>query len=529
MKTNLNLIIIIFLAMHSKLNAQLNLPLKFKEDVIKWSELSWMEEQGKNDQFILMSSPPIITDDTLYLFMNYYQKEVENGKNYGYCGYTIKKINKVSGEKYWETKRKYKEYGNRKMLSQPRIKNGTIEVALYDEALASGYGTDWYECYPVYIVMDRLTGSITDSSYVDKTDEVLPRLRSFGDLYFTGSTRPTIYMSDNGYLHLRQGFGEILSSKIEISGDLIRVDSFKFPNFKYNPWVIKFEKVANDSLWLIMLTRAQKWTDIEVLFSKYDKDMNLDTTYNLSKYIPKPYTSAGISRSDNGYFTVATGYIDFDAKTDKRSEYMFDSNGNFLDSISYTLRPGIDDIGQYGWLWTLFDRANNRLLMTKSRQIKRSESTYFEIYTNDGDKLKTIKRIEVEGIRDHFRIDHATMLDNGDILMYIHQFTDPSGFGDRWYSWVLLDGAKMNIISSTKEEITTRKRLIIFPNPATDYITLSGLTFTSKISIYAADGRQIGSPVIHDDQIDVSQLTAGLYFLRVTDGANVSNYKFMKQ
>jgi len=257
--------------------------------------------------------------------------------------------------------------------------------------------------------------------------------------------------------------------------------------------------------------------------------MNLVKTYDLTKYFQDTITAAGALIDRSGNILIETQFVDNVSQTWAFTYYLFDREGELIDKLNNTLRSGIDDTVAYFRLWPMVDKVNNRIILTESRQEAVNKSTFFSLYVSDKDSIKRLNKIEVVGIKDHFTTRYSTMLDNGDILMYIEQFTDPSASGLRWFSWIMLDGAKMNIISSTKEEITTRKRLIIFPNPATDYIILSGLTFTSKISIYAADGRQIGSPVIHDDQIDVSQLTAGLYFLRVSDGANVSNYKFMKQ
>lgn len=114
--------------------------------------------------------------------------------------------------------------------------------------------------------------------------------------------------------------------------------------------------------------------------------------------------------------------------------------------------------------------------MPHSTQNKREQSTYFELFAYDGDTIKSVIRIEVEGIRDHFRALYDTVLGNGDILLYISQFewtvSPPSIAPDypRYYSGILLDGQKMNFISSTKDYVVAKKQLTLYPNPTTGIV-----------------------------------------------------------
>ena len=528
MKILTNILIFLAFLFTQHVYSQLNLPIKFEEDVIKWSELSWMDGQNSKDQLHLLANAPIIDDDTIYLFTNYYQKELEAGKNYGYCGYIIKKMNLSTGQKYWETKRNYKQRGNRKILSHPNLKGKTIEISLYDEVVTNAYGTDWYECYPAHIVLDKNNGQIIDSTYMDKTDTQLTKLRSFGDLYLAGSTRPTIYKTENGFRHMRSWLEEILCTKLEKNGQLNKVDSIKYPNYQYTPWDIKFEQVSRDSFWVVMFNRAQNWTDIEVLFTKYGNQLNKDVTYDVSKHFAKPYTEGGVLFIDNGYFVIGTGYFDAVQQTKKIHHYAFDQNGNLLDSVSYTMNPTRDATKRYLWLSSIVDRVNNRLLMTQSYQNNLTQSSYFEIYANDGDSTKVVSKIQVEGINDHFRVDYATMLDNGDVLLYIHQFTDPSANGDRWYSWIMMDGKKSNIISNTKEEAISSNKLKLYPNPTKGMVKIDHLETSASIIITNINGQILKT--LHDveKEVDISELPAGMYILDIRSKVISERHKIVK-
>ncbi|MBB6002540.1 chondroitinase family polysaccharide lyase [Arcicella rosea] len=76
---------------------------------------------------------------------------------------------------------------------------------------------------------------------------------------------------------------------------------------------------------------------------------------------------------------------------------------------------------------------------------------------------------------------------------------------------------------------------IIFPNPATDNITvdLKRILKDIDVSIYAIDGRIILNKFISGDikqfSLDVSELKSGIYFVNIVSGVNVSRLKFIKK
>ena len=529
MKTKSIYHIFISLLLYINVSAQQNLPLNFEEDAIKWSELSWMEGQNSKDQWHLIASPPIIENDTIYLFTNYYQKELESGKNYGYCGYMIKKLNIKTGEKYWETKRKYKEFGNRKIISHVSKVQRSLEIALYEESHAIGINTDWNECYPAYITIETENGEIIDSNYVDKTDIQLPRLRSFGNLYLAGDTRPVIFKTKNGYRHMRSWLDGFLCTNLDNDGRLITVDSVKYPKYKYFIKDLKFEQMPNDSFWVTMVNKGPNWSDIQVLFTKYDSNMKLDTTYDVSRHIIKPYSSAGVYVVEKEYFVLGTDYFDDTNQTWKFHYYTFNTHGKFIDSISYTMNPVRDAPKRYLWLAPIVDKVNKRLLMTQSYQNNVSESTKLEFYIHNGDTIKTLKKLVVEGIKDHFNIDYGFMLDNGDILIYIHQLTpDISPSGDRWYSWILLDGQKMNIISNTQDDYIVKNQLILYPNPTFNMINIQNLNLPANVRISNLSGELITSFDNVTDQIQIEALSSGMYIIDIKNKHISERYKVVK-
>jgi len=95
-----------------------------------------------------------------------------------------------------------------------------------------------------------------------------------------------------------------------------------------------------------------------------------------------------------------------------------------------------------------------------------------------------------------------------------------------------LDSACSPLVPSVKE--TSQKNVLyIFPNPASDYLTIELTTTISKadINIFNLLGELM--TYIHSanlkSNLDISNLSNGVYILEVIDGKNISRQKFIKQ
>lgn len=73
------------------------------------------------------------------------------------------------------------------------------------------------------------------------------------------------------------------------------------------------------------------------------------------------------------------------------------------------------------------------------------------------------------------------------------------------------------------------KRIAIYPNPATEFVNISGLSNIKSIKIISIDGKLI-SVLKNTSKINVSNLTKGVYFLEIqTDNSVVNRIKFIKK
>ena len=518
---------LIFLLFVVNVHAQLNLPLKFQEDVVKWSELMWIDGNTKRDQIFDNRVAPIIMDDTLYVFMNY-----KGGINQslGNSGYSIKKINKITGDVYWELLRTYKSYANRKAISRPTLSDGALSVTLYDEGLPGTGGTYWDKCYPAHIIIDSHNGIVIDSNFVNYKDTSLPKFQFFPEPGGLSTIpEPRFYLTTNGYLQRKYDIftNAFIDTKIGFNGKIEKVDTSQSITTKYNLYDIEYIESENNNISVFSVSMKNNWVNKEMKLLKFDNNLNIIDSIDVTKY----YTTDSIGYfniiGDNGYILTVIGFEDFTLKTLKFTFHLFDSDGNFKDQLTYTLRDGIDNGIVYGWLHPIIDVVNERILLTQSRQNVLSESSFYEIFVSEGDTVRNIKHIEVEGTKDHFRTKYGTMMDNGDILLYLEQFTDPSADAVRLYSWMMLDGAKMNIISSTKEEIAARQ-LKIYPNPTSGRVTIDGLSTSAMVKIYNLSGILQKYMTIYDGDVDIRDLTPGIYVFDITNEDISTRHKVVK-
>jgi len=137
-------------------------------------------------------------------------------------------------------------------------------------------------------------------------------------------------------------------------------------------------------------------------------------------------------------------------------------------------------------------------------------------------------RIEVDGNKDHFRTQYATMMSNGDILLNVAQFAKNNPASPNWFSWIMLDGQKMNIVSSTKDDIQPSDRLKLYPNPSSGLITIQNLEHPVNVKIYNLSGEIVKSLENVTNQVNVIDLPTGMYTMDIRNNQISERHKIMK-
>ena len=94
------------------------------------------------------------------------------------------------------------------------------------------------------------------------------------------------------------------------------------------------------------------------------------------------------------------------------------------------------------------------------------------------------------------------------------------------------DSAMTNVIStflntaSVVNEDSFKNSISIYPNPTSDKLYIDGLVIQDVV-IYSVLGKEVVK-ISNQNSIDVSSLSKGVYFIKVSDGVNSSTKKFIK-
>ncbi|MDL2223203.1 T9SS type A sorting domain-containing protein, partial [Bacteroidales bacterium OttesenSCG-928-M11] len=72
------------------------------------------------------------------------------------------------------------------------------------------------------------------------------------------------------------------------------------------------------------------------------------------------------------------------------------------------------------------------------------------------------------------------------------------------------------IIVDEIEKVSNADKILVYPNPTSDYIHIKGITCGTTISIYSSDGRFIQSEIVKSDEtiINIASFKAGIYYIK---------------
>ncbi|MEM6685144.1 MAG: T9SS type A sorting domain-containing protein, partial [Bacteroidota bacterium] len=106
----------------------------------------------------------------------------------------------------------------------------------------------------------------------------------------------------------------------------------------------------------------------------------------------------------------------------------------------------------------------------------------------------------------------------------------PPGLPDLRFVTVSTDCSTVTFsrtLSTVENELTDVR---LYPNPASDFIQIEGVSTIKAVEMYTLDGKKIPASVAITSQVAVGHLKSGVYFLKVTDDQNRSIIKkFIKQ
>ncbi|WP_170828499.1 T9SS-dependent choice-of-anchor J family protein [Chryseobacterium soldanellicola] len=101
-------------------------------------------------------------------------------------------------------------------------------------------------------------------------------------------------------------------------------------------------------------------------------------------------------------------------------------------------------------------------------------------------------------------------------------------FFDSGIRVLILDNVKVTQTVLGTSEADNNPQVGIYPNPATDYITIKSNSKLTNVEVYDAAGRKMIAP-LNIDKIDVKSLQPGNYIMKVETSKGINTTKFIKK
>ena len=506
--------------------AQTFRPIEWKSDNIIWSTYSTvpdLETQVLYPRIWFQNhNLPMFNGGYIYNVANIFSGEFYNG-------YFVQKIDIKTGTEVWQNSRFFKFVNNpdpdREYAASPYIKDGSLMFYIFKE-FSPSRSFIWSRGSLGKASYDINNGEPINYDLTDPTNSsnkiLFAGIQGFGrDVFLFDEGINTNYVMINRFCPINCELLNLASYKLNPDGHPID-SSINVVNMgRFIDRVQTYQILENK---LLVVVQCPATTDGEkdiVRVMVVDHNMNVESDIDIADKLPSrsKLSSLNIYGALTGdKFNLHAQYIDSNLVI-----FNFDIKGNLLEEISIPPIPN-------STLRSLPMQNDKGSLVCISDQ--KAEQTSFKIYQSDGTGNLTLKEeLKSADPTDLYGISNLFWTPDNNLLLHIFQI-DIKQINDftrmDWHSNVLLDTRKLGIISSTSE---SELSLIptIYPNPTSGYITLPEFNNKVKLEIYTADGQQITwDSAIMNNQIDVSSLRNGIYYLILSDNRIVYKYKFVK-
>lgn len=109
-------------------------------------------------------------------------------------------------------------------------------------------------------------------------------------------------------------------------------------------------------------------------------------------------------------------------------------------------------------------------------------------------------------------------------------FIQTSGVNINWIKITkVANTARISEVSIEGEKNNLDNSISVFPNPTTDYLFFSKDISNSNVTIYNATGNVVIGNQNIENNINVSKLSAGIYFVSIENNSNKTIKRFVKK
>ncbi len=362
------------------------------------------------------------------------------------------------------------------------------------------------------------------------------KVKNFGVNTLTSCT--VNYKVDNGSTLTAAWSGSLVtnaSANFTLPGVTSTAGAHTFTSFTTNPNGTTDGKAVNDTAHtpFIIITSATALPLVEGFESN-----GLNIPVGWSVYNPDGDAAWQVSDSVFHNGTKAAGFNNCDGNGQSTTAGMIDR----MTSTIYDFSGAGPSAGMTFDVAHVPAFANNKLYLD-TLEVKYSTdcgATWTQIYSKGGTALATAPQFTITGSVNcvkpkatewrHEVISLSAVAGQASVMFNFENHSD-------WGNWIWVDDININSLANGVGPVNSAEGFSIYPNPATSVFTMQGNTTAEKVhySIYNVVGSEVrvgeiaGGGSTFKGMVSVNDLSRGMYFIKVTDGANTWTKKLNVQ
>ena len=201
-----------------------------------------------------------------------------------------------------------------------------------------------------------------------------------------------------------------------------------------------------------------------------------------------------------------------------------DANGNEIGIYEKLNNKGIP------YIYILPVKATDSLAYFIGTKPNKTQNDLFTIDRLGNVKVLTTLTTKNDEPENYFQIlENSCLLTNEDVFIYGGAYNERNPVKNT----ILMHGFDLHSLINgyTRVEdvlIENNEMLEIYPNPANNYVIIKGLKSAVTAFIFDLNGSIVKKIENAKEQIEISELNSGIYFLQISTGENRKTYKVFK-
>jgi len=533
------LITTVLLVAQISADAQAHLPFQMEGAEPRWTQLVVLDEIPSYAQRHVLKEEPIYSNGYIYTTHN-----VRDTGFYGWVGPIIQKIDLETGTLEWQYDNyNLTKYEREHVHSTTLLEDETLELLIFDEENAEPNGSSsWHKGHLATARLSAEDGAVIathETDHADTLNYLLASSHFFSAENFQNHLRR---LSDSLFLYIKKNpagrSSEYRRFMLREDGSIDNVDVLELQFSDLDCSTMFAEEISEGRKVSVIVNKEDEVSttrEFAMTYVLFDEVFDTIKTVNLKPSFTDSLDYASLEYAGDDHFIVKIRRFMIEADTFFREDFLlYDLDGRLIDRnyLELDSRVAFAD-----WVQVLpfYNPIEDELLLFSSIVDNPADDTELLITRSLPDmSLDTLfyERI-VEG--DYADVDYARVLEDGDLLLHVTQKLIVRGGPFQsyipiriWPMFMRFDGSAIGLTTSVVEMEGTAE-YSIYPNPASEYVTLDGLADVAEITIYDAMGAVVCHRTVRqDDRVDVSDLTSGYYWMVIETGQGVETHKLVR-